>query len=151
MSEVWICSSDEELEEHLDRHLKACRDHLHVMHNAVCHPQTTQTMTKVFKFLAVAHCALYDFCVKTFYLYRQFKSSHVQKLSSRLGIQLFTGEILDLLDEICRQSYFVDSRVNSRKSRYIRLRWLCRVSKYLEKYLVYIRYWKNMGFLDGMC
>lgn len=122
---------------------------LDVMHNAVCHPQTGITMGIMVNFLGLVHHDLYKFCVKTFYLYRQFSPLDVIRLAPRLAIQLFTGEILELIDEICRQSFFLDSKVRSRKSVYCLLRIVHRLRMTVEKYLVDINYWKNMEELKS--
>lgn len=113
------------------------------MHNAVCYPQTGIKMGIMANFLALVHQDLYKFCVNTFYLYRQFSPFDAIRLATRLSIQLFTGEILDIIDEVCRQSFFLDSKVRDRKSVYCLLRIVHRLRMTVEKYLVEINYWRN--------
>lgn len=139
----WATCTKKELHEHLGRQIAGCRTVLDEVHNAICFPQDRSDIFSLGIFLARMHSDLYKYCVKTFYLYRQFDPHHALKLAPRVFVQLFTGEILDLIDEICRQSFFVDSRIHVRKSMYVLLKVLREIKMHVQDYLVDRNYWQS--------
>lgn len=148
MYEEWATCSKKQLYEYLDLQIAGCRTVLGEMHNAICYPQEFYELIDIGHFLYAIHGDLYSYCEQTFYLYRQFHPRSALRLKPRVYVQLFTGEILELIDEIGRQSLFVNSRLHIRMAMHVLVRVLSKLKVRVAEYLVSVDYWQNMAKLE---
>lgn len=133
----WNESSIHDIRLYIQLHVKAVRTFLDELHNAIVCQQPDSWRLSLLHFLSEAHKVLFKFCGKIFYIERDFCPHLVLKLSTRTSIELFTGELLYLINEICK----ISGDLKKKRAHLILLRILHKISLRLEKYFLKLNYW----------
>lgn len=135
----WDYLDQQDLTLYTNLHFAGVRTVLGVLHNAVLQEQAPENFVVLRDLMSQAYQALERFSQVIFKQCHTFSRETVNKLGVTLGIKLYAGQILYLIDFFSAHYAIVQKR---RKVQLILLRILYKLRTPVEKYLVSIRYWE---------